>query len=347
MLGPIVGGAFTDSSAGWRWAFYINLCVGAVMAPAWIWLLPVHNPRPGVPILERFRELDYVGTMLICGAYVAGVFAIDFGGTLYAWDSGRVIALFVVSGVLFIAFGIQQGLKLFTTEDRRIFPVQFLRSRSLVILFCATACGSTATFIPIYFIPLFFQFARDSSALSAGVHLLPYVVVLVVFCVVNGGVMSATGYYMPWFLFGGLLTVIGDALLYTIDESSSTSRLYGYSVLSGIGAGSYVQAGFSVAQGKVDPALIPVAIGFITAAQIGGATISLAIANAVFLNGSTKAIAGILPQEPVKNIQAAVAGAGSTLFRSLDPEARHRVIVAIVDNVSFPRSCLQLHRMNI
>lgn len=28
VLGPIVGGAFTDSSAGWRWAFYINLmCV--------------------------------------------------------------------------------------------------------------------------------------------------------------------------------------------------------------------------------------------------------------------------------------------------------------------------------
>jgi MFS family permease len=25
VLGPIIGGAFTDSSAGWRWAFYINL----------------------------------------------------------------------------------------------------------------------------------------------------------------------------------------------------------------------------------------------------------------------------------------------------------------------------------
>ena len=25
VLGPVVGGAFTDSSAGWRWGFYINL----------------------------------------------------------------------------------------------------------------------------------------------------------------------------------------------------------------------------------------------------------------------------------------------------------------------------------
>lgn len=27
VLGPVVGGAFSTSSATWRWAFYINLCV--------------------------------------------------------------------------------------------------------------------------------------------------------------------------------------------------------------------------------------------------------------------------------------------------------------------------------
>ena len=110
VLGPIIGGAFTVSSAGWRWSFYINLCVGAAMAPAWFFLLPRFDPRPGVPIMERFRKIDYVGTVLICGAYVSGVFAIDFGGSLYPWDSGRVIALFCVSGVLFITFGVSQSL---------------------------------------------------------------------------------------------------------------------------------------------------------------------------------------------------------------------------------------------
>jgi MFS family permease len=27
ILGPVVGGAFSISSATWRWSFYINLCV--------------------------------------------------------------------------------------------------------------------------------------------------------------------------------------------------------------------------------------------------------------------------------------------------------------------------------
>ena len=119
--------------------FYLNLFVGAVCAPAWFFFLPRFDPRPGVPILQRFKEIDYLGTVLICGAYVCGVFAIDFGGTLYSWDSGRVIALFVLSGVLFIAFGIQQGMCILTTKERRIFPVEFLRSRTMIMLFASIA----------------------------------------------------------------------------------------------------------------------------------------------------------------------------------------------------------------
>ena len=33
VLGPVIGGAFTDGHGGWRWAFYINLPIGALTAP--------------------------------------------------------------------------------------------------------------------------------------------------------------------------------------------------------------------------------------------------------------------------------------------------------------------------
>ena len=347
VLGPIIGGALADSSATWRWAFCkisltlcealntdkttdINLCVGGAFAPVWLFLLPRFDPRPGVALKRRFAEIDYLGTLLIIGAFVSGIMAVSFGGNVYAWDSGRIIGLFVCSGILFILFGIQQTLAILTTEARRIFPVHFLKSKIMLVLFAETSAASTACFIPIYFIPLLFQFVRSDSALEAGVRLLPYVVFLVVMCVANGAIMSAIGYYMPWYLGSGIFTVIGSALMYTVDEHSSAARIYGYSVLLGIGAGGFVQASFSVAQAKVDPQMTPIAIGFITAAQLGGVTIALAIANSVFLNESSKAIAALLPHVPTSQIQAAISGAGSDFLKNLTEEMREKVLHAIV-----------------
>lgn len=259
--------------------------------------------------------------------------AINFGGNVYPWSSARIIGLFVCSGVLFILFGIQQGLTLLTTAEHRLFPVEFMKSRIMLVLFAETACGAAATFLPIYFIPLFFQFVRNDSALEAGVRLLPFVVFLVVLCVANGAIMSITGYYFPWYLGGGVFTLIGAALMYTVNMDSSTARIYGYSILLAVGAGAFLQSSFSVAQAKVTPQQIPLATGFITAGQIGGITISLAIANSLFLNKSAQGIRAILPDIPKEQVQAAISGAGSQFLRSLDATTKKHVLEAIVSNL--------------
>jgi MFS family permease len=334
VLGPIIGGAFTDSSAGWRFAFYINLMIGAVCAPVYIFMLPNKDPRPGVSLVDRAREMDYLGGLLTIGAFVSGVMAVSFGGITYPWNSGKIIGLFVCSGVLFILLGLQQVYTIFTTTTRRIFPIEFFKSRTILILFCMTAAGGTAVFIPIYMIPIFFQFTRNDSALEAGVRLLPLIFLMIFAVITNGAVMSAYGVYMPWYTVGGILTVIGGALMYTVDTESSISRVYGYSVILGLGVGMFAQASFSVAQAVVAPELIPSAVGFITCAQVSGVTIALAIANSVFLNQSQTGIQKILPGVPVAEIQAAIAGAGSQFVASLSEGVKLEVLKAIVSAMS-------------
>lgn len=334
VLGPIIGGAFTQSSAGWRWAFYINLCVGGLFAPIILFLVPSFDPRPKVSHLARWREMDFVGGILIIGAFISGVMAISFGGVLYAWNSGQIIACFVISAVLFATFAVQQEYAILTTVARRIFPTQFMRKKEMLLVFSLTSCAATGVVVPLYMIPLFFQFTRTDGALEAGVRLLPYIVLMVFFCLVNGAVLSMYGFYMPWYLFGGVFITIGAALMYTIDADSSNSRVYGYSTLIGIGVGVMVQAGFSVAQALVPPEEAPQAVGFITCGQIGGITIAIAVANSVFLNKAESGIAAILPNASTEEIQAAVAGVGSQFFSSLSDDTKQAVLDAIVSAMS-------------
>lgn len=43
-LGPVVGGAFSDSKAKWRWGFYINLVIGAITGPIYILTCLMYAP---------------------------------------------------------------------------------------------------------------------------------------------------------------------------------------------------------------------------------------------------------------------------------------------------------------
>ena len=253
----------------------------------------------------------------------------------WAWGDASTIVCLVLCGVLTAVFIAQQGWAIFTTKERRIFPVHLLYSRTIVLLFVCTCATSTLLFVPVYYIPIYFQFTRGDGPIRAAVRLLPFVLVGVFTTMTSGGVMPRNGFYMPWYLLSGVFGTIGGALMYTIGTTTSAGAAYGYSILVAIGAGGSLQLGYSIAQAKVPIAQHASAIRFINMAPLGGTTIALTIAGRIFQTFAFKNVKNALAGTGASDgdVQAAIAGASGSLFESLTPQVRKNVLDGVVNAI--------------
>ncbi|KAF5877456.1 putative mfs multidrug transporter protein [Botrytis fragariae] len=125
-------------SATWRWAgfgFYINAPVICIFIPVQIFIIPSYTPRPTESFLPKIQTIDWVGSLFSCSAFVLGIIAINFGGTLYPWHSWQTIVLFVVSGVLFVALFLQQYFNFLTTQALCVLPIHLFKTKDMIICF--------------------------------------------------------------------------------------------------------------------------------------------------------------------------------------------------------------------
>lgn len=76
---------------------------------------------------NQIARFDLSGTVIFVSATICLLLALSWGGTTYAWDNARIIALLTISGVLFCSFA---GVE-YWTKDNAIVPLRLLRRRSI------------------------------------------------------------------------------------------------------------------------------------------------------------------------------------------------------------------------
>ncbi|WQF87797.1 Putative major facilitator superfamily, MFS transporter superfamily [Colletotrichum destructivum] len=331
VLGPVVGGAFAASSATWRWGFYVNLPVGAAFAPVYFLLFPSVDPHPTKTLAEKFRLVDWVNAVVFLAGSACLTVVLTFGGVVYPFRSGTVIALWTVTGVLLVAFIVMLKMHPLVSKENRLYPVHFFKQQTLINMQLQVFLSSGIVLAMTYFIPLYFQFVKGDGALDAGVRLLPLIMFMVVASMVNGFLMPRYGLIPVWYIGGSSLALIGTALMYTVNDTTPNANIYGYNVLVGAGTGCYIVAGFAIVQSLVPVYDVANAVGAMTIAQDLGMVLFLAISGSLFHNLAVDKVGKALPDVSPTEIGNLIAGSSSSAFQTLTDAEKALVIPEIAN----------------
>ncbi|KAK4153961.1 MFS general substrate transporter, partial [Chaetomidium leptoderma] len=282
---PIIGGVLTDK-LHWRWCFYINLPIGGfvllVVLLCMRTTMPTGPRRSGKTTLRRtLYELDLLGAACLVPPIVCTLLALNFAGRQgHTWGDSDVILLLVLAVVLLCIFAYTQHIH----ADVAMLPFRVVKQRSVLAGFWFISCISSALVVITYFLPLWFQTVKDTSAQQSGIGILPMLVGVIIGVVASGALVSLIGYYTPFMLASSVLMPVGLGMLTTITPDTSRAALIAYPALFGLGVGMGFQQPLTGIQASLPQADIAPGTSIIVFGQTISAAIIIAVGESVFQN---------------------------------------------------------------
>ncbi|ORY55883.1 major facilitator superfamily domain-containing protein [Pseudomassariella vexata] len=291
--GPLIGGSLT-SYASWRWCFFINLPLGAVVLILVVFVgkFPeLSSASQKGTILTRIRQIDIAGFFIFAIGNTMFLLGLQWGGTDYPWSSATVIGL-MCGGVA--TFGVLAAWFSYKKESALI-PTRVFKSRINIAIGLTAFIQSGATITSLHWLPIWFQAIKQVDAIHSGIMILPLILSQVFASVLTGALVQKTGYYLPEVITGNVLIGVGSGLMATFARATTTGQWIGYQILVGAGRGMVLKLLVTAVQANMPKEDASIASGYSMFSQFFGGAVFTAVAKTVFTSSIAPALAKFAP----------------------------------------------------
>ena len=321
--------------------FYINLPIGALAVAIIVIVLKLPSPKNAdMSLFQQFNRLDPIGNLFFLPSLVCLLLALQWGGSTYAWNDGRIIALLVLFVIFIIAWICVQLWK----KEIATVPPHIVAQRSIAAGIWYSFVVGSAMLTLVYFVPIWFQAIQGVSAFESGIRTLPMILALVVGAISSGIVVNRVGYYTQFLFIGCIFLSIGSGLMTTFTVDIGEAKWIGYQILVGYGIGCGMQQPSMAAQNTLKRPDVPTGVSLMIFSQSLGGAVFISIGQNIFSNRLISGLASV----PGLNSDIVVSTGATDLRNVVAAQYLPRVLFAYnyaltdVFTIAVAMACLSL-----